>query len=208
MLMDRDVPAEVVANHLGHADLSTVMNYAKMSPKRRQKALTGMQDFLEETIEEAQPKGKAKRATPLLTIGHGRPAAQDDSGWPLTQDQAMPYLSNLIKEVEGQLTTLDELTARLAGQLTGPPPNQATPFLRVIEGAPTPPRPARFAIGADDWRDIPGACEVRAIFLPTGGVSFELYGDPRGIVQALKDLGALIVHNPQLPGMLVEEVGV
>jgi site-specific recombinase XerD len=66
VLLDRGVPVTGIADHLGHADLSTVMGYAKMSPRRRQEAVDGLQGFLEETIAEAQPKGKAS-ATPTAT---------------------------------------------------------------------------------------------------------------------------------------------
>jgi site-specific recombinase XerD len=64
VLLDRGVAVTGIADHLGHADLSTVMGYAKMSPRRRQEAVDGLQGFLEDTISEAQPKARAKAKAP------------------------------------------------------------------------------------------------------------------------------------------------
>jgi len=64
VLLDRGVAVTGIAAHMGHSGLDSVMGYAKMSPRRRQEAVDGLQGFLEETIEEAQPKARAKAKAP------------------------------------------------------------------------------------------------------------------------------------------------
>jgi integrase/recombinase XerC len=128
MLIDREVPAEVVSAQMGHRDMSSLNTYAKVSPRRRQAALSSMQSFLEETIEEAQPKGKAKRAEPEPVVATEAPIEAVGTG----EDQRA-YLDHLIKEVEGELMRAHDLTTRLAALHTGPSPSQSDAQLRVLD---------------------------------------------------------------------------
>ncbi len=69
VMMDRDVRDSIIATHLGHSNLSTLANYAKVRPKRRQEALDALQGFIEDTILLAQEPGPQ----PLVR--------KDESGW-------------------------------------------------------------------------------------------------------------------------------
>ena len=199
VLLDEGVQESVIAAHLGHSDLTTLANYARTSPRRRQEALTAMQGFLEKTIDRAKPSQVTRSAT---TGAIGKHVAKGNE--PIRADEAAGYLAFLTENLEGQLATLDELTDRLARLLPGPSPSRAVPVLRVLDGEASAPRRS-VGSASDDWSDDPAVCEVRARFSPGRGVRFELRGDPIGIVQALAEFGGLFASNPDLPGWLVGE---
>lgn len=219
LMLDAGVPVAGIAGHLGHADLSTVMNYAKMSPKRRQEALDGLQGFLEDTITDAQPKGKAKLAEPEPVVAMAAPIQ------PVHTDDPRGYLEFLTKELEGELALANQLTERLAALLTGPAPSEAAGRLRIVEGLASeterqpandyalcsasdffrsPHDPSRRTV--DVYRDDPAAIELRAVFSPTHGIAFELFGDHVGIRQGFQELALLVTSNPDFPGWLEASV--
>src|SRR5207302_5681672 len=56
---------------MGHSDLSTLMSYAQLRPRRRQEALGAMQTFLEDTITDAHPQGSSRSAAAESPTGEG-----------------------------------------------------------------------------------------------------------------------------------------
>jgi len=223
LMLDAGVPVAGIAGHLGHADLSTVMNYTKMSPKRRQEALDGLQGFLEGTITEAQPKAKAKATAPTESDQLADVEARLKAGVPLDAGFERQYLDFLVKTVEGEIGDLNRLADRLSALMPGPAPSQAVGQLRVLDGyasSAEPPRSggwttelvsASAAERSNDSlrarRDDPAAVEIRVVFSPQGRIAFELFGDALGIRHGFQELAAIVTGDPHMPWLETLAVG-